>query len=123
MDGMDREPCKAQVQEQIGYIAFTEHDREAVDELVERITDVLCSTQATFRIGGTQFKSEIVKNRFATLQQSHIEYVLESMRNNTTKIRNIRGYLLTVLYNAPTTMEHYYQAAVQHDLYGQQSGP
>lgn len=123
MDGMDREPCRAQVQEQIGYIAFTEQDREAVDELVELITDVLCSTQATFRIGGTQFKSEIVKKRFATLQQSHIEYVLESMRNNTTKIRNIRGYLLTVLYNAPTTMEHYYQAAVQHDLYGQQSGP
>lgn len=123
MDGMDREERKAQVQENIGYIAFTGHDRETVDELVELITDVLCSSQATFRIGGTQFKSEIVKKRFSTLQQSHIEYVLECMRNNTTKIRNIRGYLLTVLYNAPTTIEHYYQAAVQHDLYGQQSGP
>lgn len=123
MDGMDREERKAQVQENIGYIAFTGHDRETVDELVELITDVLCSSQATFRIGGTQFKSEIVKQRFSVLQQSHIEYVLECMRNNTTKIRNIRGYLLTVLYNAPTTIEHYYQAAVQHDLYGQQSGP
>ena len=123
MDGMDREERKAQVQENIGYIAFTGHDRETVDELVELITDVLCSSQATFRIGGTQFKSEIVKKRFSALQQSHIEYVLECMRKNTTKIRNIRGYLLTVLYNAPTTIEHYYQAAVQHDLYGQQSGP
>ena len=68
MDGMDREARKAQVQEQIGYIAFSGHDRETVDELAELITDVLCSTQATFRIGGTQFKSEIVKKRFATLQ-------------------------------------------------------
>lgn len=123
MDGMDREERKAQVQENIGYIAFTGHDRETVDELVELITDVLCSTQASFRIGGTQFKNEIVKKRFSELQQSHIEYVLECMRNNTTKIRNIRGYLLAVLYNAPTTIEHYYRAAVQHDLYGQQSGP
>lgn len=123
MDGMDREERKEQVQENIGYIAFTGHDRETVDELVELITDVLCSSQATFRIGGTQFKSEIVKQRLSALQQSHIEYVLECMRKNTTKIRNIRGYLLTVLYNAPTTIEHYYQAAVQHDLYGQQSGP
>ena len=123
MDGMDREECRAKVQENIGYIAFTGHDRETVDELVELITDVLCSTQASFRIGGTQFKSDIVKKRFSTLQQSHIEYVLECMRNNTTKIHNIRGYLLTVLYNAPTTIEHYYQAAVQHDLYGRQSGP
>lgn len=123
MDGMDREECRAKVQENIGYIAFTGHDRETVDELVELITDVLCSTQASFRIGGTQFKSDIVKKRFSELQQSHIEYVLECMRNNTTKIHNIRGYLLTVLYNAPTTIEHYYQAAVQHDLYGQQSGP
>lgn len=123
MEGMDREECRTNVHENIGYIAFTGHDRETVDELVELITDVLCSTQASFRIGGTQFKSEIVKKRFSELQPSHIEYVLECMRNNTTKIRNIRGYLLTVLYNAPTTIEHYYQAAVQHDLYGQQSGP
>ena len=47
---------------------------------------------------------------------------MDCMKKNTTKIRNIRGYLLTALYNAPATIEHYYQAAVQHDLYGQQSG-
>ncbi|MGM9639728.1 MAG: DUF6017 domain-containing protein, partial [Faecousia sp.] len=123
MDGIDREERKAQVQENIGYIAFTGHDRETVDELVELITDVLCSSQATFRIGGTQFKSQIVRERFLTLRQAHVEYVLDCMAKNTTKIRNIRGYLLTVLYNAPTTMEHYYQAEVQHDLYGQHSGP
>ena len=55
------------------------------------------------------------------MEQQHIEYVLDCMKKNTTKVRNIRGYLLTALYNAPTTIEHYYQAAVQHDLYGQES--
>lgn len=119
---MDREVCKAQVRENIGYAAFSERQSE-VDELVELITDVLCSTQATFRIGGTQFKSQIVRERLLTLRQAHVEYALDCMAKNTTKIRNIRGYLLTVLYNAPTTMEHYYQAEVQHDLYGQHSGP
>ena len=116
MDGMDREERKAQVQENIGYIAFTGHDRETVDELVELITDVLCSSQATFRIGGTQFKSEIVKKRFSALQQSHIEYVLECMRKNTTKIRNIKQYLKAVLFNAPNTIDSYYTALVAHDI-------
>jgi len=118
MEEMDRERCVEQIRANIGYEAFREQ-RSEVDELVMLIADVLCSSQASFRIGGTQYKSKAVKDRLASLEQSHIEYVLESMKNNTTKVRNIRGYLLTVLYNAPTTMGHYYQAAVQHDLYGQ----
>ena len=61
----------------------------------------------------------VVKSRFWKLDHTHIEYVLDSLRGNTTKIRNIRGYLLASLYNAPTTIGAYYQAEVQHDLYGQ----
>ncbi len=121
IDGIDRNICTALVREQIGYEAFATHSQSEVDELVMLITDVLCSSQVTFRIGGTQFKSKAVKERLSNLQQCHIEYVLDCMKKNTTKVRNIRGYLLTVLYNAPTTMEHYYQASVQHDLYGQQA--
>lgn len=121
-DAIDREKVTDCVRENIGYTAFTEQRRPQVDELVELIVDTLCSPQATFRIGGVQFKQTIVKKRLIELEQSHIEYVLECMCKNTTKIRNIRGYLLTALYNAPSTIEHYYQAAVQHDLYGQQSG-
>ena len=117
IDSIDREKVKNCVQMNIGYIAFTEQQRPQVDELVELITDVLCSPQATFRIGGTQFKSAVVKKRLIELKQSHIEYVLDSVSQNTTKVRNIRGYMLTSLYNAPVTMEHYYQAKVQHDLY------
>ena len=122
MDAIDREKATACVKENIGYIAFPQQQRPQVDELVELIVDTLCSPQATFRIGGVQFKQSIVKKRLIELEQAHIEYVLDAMSKNTTKIRNIRGYLLTALYNAPTTIEHYYQAAVQHDLYGQQSG-
>ena len=121
IDSIDREKVTACVKENMGYVAFTEQQRPQVDELVKLIVDTLCSPQATFRIGGIQFKQIIVKKRLVELQQFHIEYVLQCMKTNTTKVRNIRGYLLTALYNAPTTMEHYYQAAVQHDLYGQQA--
>ena len=123
IDAIDRNRCRELVKEQIGYIAFREQQRPEVDELVELITDVLCSPQASYRIGGAQFKSQIVRERLSGLEQPHIEYVLDCMKKNTTKVRNIRGYLLTALYNAPTTIEHYYQSAVQHDLYGQQSEP
>lgn len=122
IDAIDQEKVKACVMENIGYIAFSEQQRPLVDELVEMIVETLCSPQATFRIGGVQFKQAIVKKRLIELDQTHIAYVLECMSQTTAKIRNIRGYLLTALYNAPATIEHYYQAAVQHDLYGQQSG-
>lgn len=121
IDAMDLERCREAVKEQIGYIAFPKQDRPAVDELVELITEVLCSSQATFRVGGIQLKSQLIKKRLSELEFQHIEYVLDCMRTNTTKIRNIRGYLLAALYNAPTTIEHYYQAAVQYDQYRQQS--
>lgn len=121
IDKIDRDKITACVKENIGYVSFNEHQHPQVDELVKLIVDTLCSPQATFRIGGVQFKQIIVKKRLAELEQFHIEYVLHCVKTNTTKVRNIRGYLLTTLYNAPTTMEHYYQAAAQHDLYGQQA--
>ena len=102
------------MKENIGYIAFTGRNRQLADELAALITDVLCSSQASFRIGGSQINGQLVRERFAELQQPHIEYVLDCLEKNTTRIRNIRSYLLTTLYNAPTTMAQYYQAAVQH---------
>lgn len=123
IDGIDREKVRSDIQDAIGYIAFAPQQQPEVDELVEIMVDTLCSPQATFRIGGVQIRQEAVKKRLGELNQSHIAYVLDAMHQNTSKIRNIRGYLLTALYNAPTTIEHYYQAAVQHDLYTQQSGP
>ncbi len=118
---VDREKVKSCVMELIGYPAFTDQQRPQVDELVALMTDVLSSPQATYRIGGVQFKREVVQKRLVEIQQPHIAYVLDCLKKSTVKIRNIRGYLLTALYNAPVTIEHYYQSAVQHDLYRQQS--
>ena len=88
IDAMDRNQCRELVKEKIGYIALCNRQPE-VNELVELITDVLCSTQASYRIGGTQFKSQLVKERLSGLEQQHIEYVLDCMKKNTTKVRNI----------------------------------
>lgn len=70
------------------------------------------------RIGGEDFPKEVVRSRLLKLDSEHIEYVISSLRENTTKVRNIRAYLLTSLYNAPTTISSYFTALVNHDLYG-----
>ena len=117
---MDRRECREEVKDNIEYNQLRErYGLDEVNEILDLIADTLCSTRATIRIGGEERPIDAVKDRFWRLEQSHIEYVLERMKENTTKIRNIRGYLLTALYNAPATIGHYYQAEVQHDLYGQ----
>ena len=119
-DMIDRRECREEIKESIEYNALrTEYRIDELEEIVDLMTDVLCSTRPTLRIGGEELSTEVVKARFWRLDQSHIEYVLDRMKATTTKIRNIRGYLLTALYNAPTTIGHHFQAEVQHDLYRQ----
>ena len=114
---MDRWNCEREVKECIEYAHLcAQFNREDVDEMVELITDVLCTTRPTVRIGGEDIPTEQVKGRLQMLDNGHLEYVFDCMRRNTTEIRNIRAYLLTALYNAPVTMSPYYQAAVQHDF-------
>ena len=93
-------------------------DRERLDELVELIVDTFCSARKTIRIAGDDYPAEVVKSRFMKLDSSHIEYVLSSMQENTTYVRNIKKYLLAALYNAPSTISSYYTSLVNHDLYG-----
>ena len=93
-------------------------DRERLDELVELIVDTVCSARKTIRIAGDDYPAEVVKSRFMKLDSSHIEYVLSSMQENTTNVRNIKKYLLAALYNAPSTISSYYTSLVNHDLYG-----
>ena len=87
-----------------------------VESLLELIVDVMCSTAATMRIGGEVLPVESVRQRFRQLDSEHIKYVIDSLRQTTTKINNIRAYLLTALYNAPITIGPYYSAAVRHDF-------
>ncbi|MCI6767634.1 DUF6017 domain-containing protein [Porcincola intestinalis] len=89
-----------------------------LDELLELLVDVCCSRQKTIRISGDEKPMAIVKSRFMKLDSEHIRYVLHCFKENTTKVRNIKQYLLASLYNAPMTIGSYYTALVQHDLYG-----
>ena len=93
-------------------------DREQLDEIAELIVDTVCSARKTIRIAGDDYPAEVVKSRFLKLNSSHIEYVLDRMRENTTYVRNIKKYLLAALYNAPATIDSYYASLVNHDLYG-----
>ena len=93
-------------------------DRDMLNELVELMVDTVCSHRETIRIAGDDYPAEVVKSRFLKLNSSHIEYVLDRMRENTTYVRNIKKYLLAALYNASATIDSYYASLVNHDLYG-----
>ena len=101
------------------HMKYGQHgDREMYEEIYETICDVVCVKRKTIRINGEEYPYELVKSRFLKLNSSHVEYVMGCMRETVTKITNIRAYLITALYNAPSTMSHYYQQEVQHDMYG-----
>ena len=121
-DGMrKRESYRALILENIEYDVLSQNvqlDKDRLDELVELMVDTVCSNREMIRIAGDDYPAEVVKSRFLKIDSSHIEYVLERMRENTTYVRNIKKYLLAALYNAPVTMDSYYTSLVNHDLYG-----
>ena len=92
---------------------------ERMDELVELMLETVLSQRPYIRIAGDDYPREIVKSRFLKVTSSHVEYVFDCLDKNTVKVRNIKSYLLASLYNAPATMDSYYRAEVNHDLYGQ----
>lgn len=93
-------------------------DTDRVNEMVEIMLDAICSTSPTIRINGEDMPQQVVKSRFLKLNSSHVEYVLHAMSDCPSDIRNIRAYMLTTLYNAPLTMDNYYSALVNRDMYG-----
>ena len=93
-------------------------DKDRLDEIVEIMLETVCTARKTIRIAGDDYPAELVKSKFMKLNSSHVEFVLDCMRENTTKIRNIKQYLKAVLFNAPSTIDSYYTALVNHDLYG-----
>ena len=121
-DGMGaRETYREIVLENIDYDILVQDpkmDREMLDEIAELIVDTVCSARKTIRIAGDDFPAEVVKSRFLKLDSSHVQYVMDCMRDNTTYVRNIKKYLLAALYNAPSTINSYYSSLVQHDMYG-----
>ena len=90
--------------------------KERIGEIVELIVEVICSKRESIRIAGDDKPIGHVKERFMSLNSCHVQYVIECLESNTTNIRNMKKYMLTALYNAPTTIDSYYAAKVAHDM-------
>lgn len=115
----ERESYREMVMENIGYQYLVQScDRERLNEIVDLMVDTICTTQDYIVIGGDKKPAAVVKSQFCKLDSEHIRFVLDSMNENTSRVRNIRKYLLSVLYNASMTIGNYYSALVNHDLYG-----
>ena len=107
------------IKENIEYdLLVLRYGRERLDETLELMLEVILSKRPYIRIAGDDFPREIVKSRFLKINSGHLEYVFDCIGKNTTKVGNIKAYLLAALYNAPATMDSYYRAEVNHDLYG-----
>jgi len=122
-DSMDAADAYREIiKENISYDVLRQRcDPVRLDEIVGILLDTVCSRKKEIRIAGENMSAEAVKSRLLKLDDSHIEYVLECLDKNTTDVRNIRSYILTALYQAPTTISSYYSALVNHDMY--ESGP
>ena len=90
--------------------------REDLDEIVELMVETVCAKRKTTRIAGSDFPHEVVRSRFLKLDSEHIRFVMDSLQKNTTEVRNMKQYLLTVLFNAPTTISNHYTSQVNHDM-------
>ena len=125
LDGMDGMNMRSRYEElirdnlELDILAQSSRlDMDRINEMVEIMLDVVCSTKPTIRINGEDMPQQVVKSRFLKLNSSHIEYILDAMRDCPSDIRNIRAYMLTVLYNASLTIDNYYSALVNRDMYG-----
>ena len=122
-DGMDQmelaEAYREIIRENVEYGILAErYGEQRMDETVELMLEVVLSKRPYIRIAGDDFPREVVRSRFLKINSSHLEYVFGCIDRNTTKVGNIKAYLLAALYNAPATMDSYYRAEVNHDLYG-----
>lgn len=95
------------------------YDRELIQGLYELILEVLLTEEKTIRVAGGIKNSELVKGRFMRLRMNHIQYIVECLKNNTTKVNNVKAYMLTALFNAPATINEYYNAKVNNEMFGE----
>ena len=91
-------------------------DREQLDEIVDILLETVCTNRKSIRVAGDDYPAELVKAKFLKLDSHHIEFVMDRLRDNTTKVRNIKQYLRAMLFNAPSTINSYYASLVAHDM-------
>ncbi len=116
LTAVDVDKWREIVRRNIGYDDLvTSTNQDQLDNMVEIITETLCSSKPHIAVAGESYPAPLVKQRLLTLNSLHIQYALECLQKNTSRIRNIKRYLLTTLFNAPATMGSYYDAAVRHD--------
>ena len=120
MDGMDdAEAYRKLIMANIEYDILVERwGNERLDEVVELLLETVLSKREYIRIAGDDYPREVVKSRLLKVNASHVEYVFDCIDKNTTKVHNIKAYLLTAFYNSPATMDSFYRAEVNHDLHG-----
>ncbi|MCD8150048.1 MAG: replication initiator protein A [Clostridiales bacterium] len=94
------------------------YERERLCEILDLLVETVCSKRSIIRISGDDKPASVVKSQLMKLESEHIQYVLSCMKDTTTRIYNIKQYLLAALYNAPMTISNYYSALVNHDLHG-----
>ena len=118
-DANQREQYREIISENISYgILLQDYplDRDILTEILELMVDTVCTTRSTVRISGDDKPAEIVKSQFLKLDSEHIRFVMDGLKDNTTRIRNMRQYILATLYNAPLTIGNYYRSLVSHDM-------
>ena len=113
---MERCDAEMMLREQIEYGRLLKKYGSDAEFTLEILTETALSRAHSIRIGGEYIPAGAVKERFSVLDYEHIDYVLSSLRESSSRIRNIRGYLLTALYRAPATIDAYYGALVRHDF-------
>lgn len=119
VDNSERESYRIYLYEQLDMDILKERypfEKEVLDAIMDMMLDVICSKRRTIRIAGDDKPVNVVKSQFMKMHAGHVEYVLDCLKQNTTKVRNIKQYLLAALYNAPLTMSSYYQALVNNDI-------
>lgn len=120
-DGFDASACIELIRENINYdvlISDSILTKEYLDEIMEIITEVVYCRNEYIRVGKLEYPKKLVVGRFEKLNMFHIQYISNCLSECTKKVTNIKAYLLTSLFNAPATLNHYTQAEVNHDFYG-----
>ena len=114
-----RERYRELIAENIAYDALLTdypYEQDTLEEILELLVDVVCTTKSSVRISGDDKPAEVVRSQFLKLNSEHIRFVMGGLKENTTRIRNMRQYLLATLYNAPLTIGNYYRSLVSHDM-------
>ena len=107
------------IREQIEYACLLDRyptDRDTIEGIVDLMLEVALTKKPVLHIAGDDYPADFVRERFRRINYGHIEYVMACMQKNTSKVRNIKAYMLTALFNAPGTMNSYYRAEVNHDM-------